>query len=183
VQLVASFITQPEFIMQVSSAVTARIYVGTYGKYNAGSIYGKWLDLEDFSDKDEFYKACAGLHKDEEDPEFMFQDFEGVPASLINESWVSEQVWEMLELDGVEQQAFDDWLSDGNDFDMSAFSDAYQGVWSSEESFAENTAIECGYFDAMETAGLSAHYFDMAAFASDLFMDYWRSDKGNVFTR
>jgi antirestriction protein len=169
--------------MQVSSAVTARIYVGTYGKYNAGSIYGKWLDLEDFSDKAEFYKACAALHKDEEDPEFMFQDFEGIPASLINESWVSEQVWEMLELDGVEQQAIGDWLSDGNDFDMRAFRDAFQGVWSDKEAFAENMAAELGYFEAMERAGMSASYFDMVAFANDLFYDYWRSDSGNVFTR
>lgn len=26
----------------------SKIYVGTYGKYNAGSIKGEWLDLEDF---------------------------------------------------------------------------------------------------------------------------------------
>ena len=169
--------------MQISSTITARIYVGTYGKYNSGSIAGQWLDLVDFIDKDEFYAACAELHKDEEDPEFMFQDFEGIPPSLISESWVSDEVWDILELDSIEQDALSDWLAYGNALDMEAFRDAFQGVWSDEISFAENAAMECGYFDAMETAGMSANYFDMAAFASDLFLDYWRSDKGNVFTR
>lgn len=25
-----------------------RVYVGTYGKYNNGSIFGKWVELSDF---------------------------------------------------------------------------------------------------------------------------------------
>jgi hypothetical protein len=28
---------------------TPRIYVGTYAKYNAGSIAGAWLDLDDYA--------------------------------------------------------------------------------------------------------------------------------------
>ncbi len=59
----------------------ARIYVGTYAKYNEGSIFGKWLDLSDYSDKDEFYETCRELHKDEEDPELMFQDWEYILRS------------------------------------------------------------------------------------------------------
>lgn len=47
----------------------AAIYVGTYAKYNAGSLFGKWFDLSDFADKDEFLEACKELHKDEDDPE------------------------------------------------------------------------------------------------------------------
>ena len=33
----------------------AAIYVGTYAKYNAGSLFGKWFDLSDFADKDEIF--------------------------------------------------------------------------------------------------------------------------------
>ena len=44
--------------MEATSLSEARIYVGTYAKYNDGSIEGKWFDLSDFSDKDEFYEAC-----------------------------------------------------------------------------------------------------------------------------
>ena len=52
-----------------------KIYVGTYYKYNCGSIAGAWIDLENLT-KDEFYQKCKELHKGEQDPEFMFQDFE-----------------------------------------------------------------------------------------------------------
>lgn len=39
----------------------SKIYVGTYGKYNAGSIKGEWLDLEDYANKQEFIDACYKL--------------------------------------------------------------------------------------------------------------------------
>jgi Antirestriction protein (ArdA) len=47
----------------------AKIYVGTYGKYNAGNLFGKWLDLTQYSDKKVFVKACKKLHKGKHDPE------------------------------------------------------------------------------------------------------------------
>ena len=43
----------------------ASVYVGTYAKYNDGSIFGKWLKLSDYADRKEFYEACAQLHSDE----------------------------------------------------------------------------------------------------------------------
>jgi antirestriction protein len=60
----------------------ASVYVGTYGKYNSGSIEGGWLDLADYETYDEFLKACRNLHKNERDPEFMIQDSEGFPDGL-----------------------------------------------------------------------------------------------------
>ena len=76
---------------------TAKIYVGTYRKYNDGSIKGKWLDLSDYLDADEFYTACKELHKDESDPEFMFQDWENIPENFICESSLDEDFWEYQE--------------------------------------------------------------------------------------
>jgi antirestriction protein len=49
----------------------SRVYVGTYGKYNTGSIKGAWLNLADYADKEAFLTACTELHKDESDPELM----------------------------------------------------------------------------------------------------------------
>lgn len=48
-----------------------RIYVGTYAKYNDGSIDGKWIDISEYNTYEEFVDACRELHADEEDPEFM----------------------------------------------------------------------------------------------------------------
>lgn len=56
------------------STTTPAVYVGTYHKYNCGSIAGKWLDLTEFDDEQDFFAACSELHADEEDPELMFQD-------------------------------------------------------------------------------------------------------------
>ena len=53
-----------------------KVYVGTYGKYNNGSLDGDWLDLDKFNSYEEFLAACRQLHKDELDPEFMIQDTE-----------------------------------------------------------------------------------------------------------
>ena len=35
----------------------SKVYVGTYHKYNSGSIQGEWLDLTDFANKDDFLEA------------------------------------------------------------------------------------------------------------------------------
>ena len=68
----------------VEDLLEAKICVGTYKKYNEGSLFGKWLTLSDYSDKKEFYEACKELHSDEEDAEFMFQDWEYIPKGLIS---------------------------------------------------------------------------------------------------
>ena len=81
----------------------ARVYVGTYGKYSGGSIAGAWLDLDDYVDRDEFIEACKGLHSDEEDPELMFQDFEGFPEQYYDESEISEDAWDFIGLSQEQQ--------------------------------------------------------------------------------
>ena len=69
----------------------AKVYVGTYGKYNNGSLKGGWLNLADYPKYDDFLKACKNLHKSERDPEFMIQDTEGFPDGLDCMEWLSEQ--------------------------------------------------------------------------------------------
>lgn len=71
----------------------AAVYVGTYGKYNSGSLSGAWLNLNDYESKAAFLEACKDLHKDEKTPEFMFQDFVNIPNWLISESDISESIW------------------------------------------------------------------------------------------
>jgi antirestriction protein len=70
------------------------VYVGTYAKYNHGDLSGAWLDLDDYSDKEEFLAACKKLHADEEEPEFMIQDKEEVAFDdLVSESYVDGRIW------------------------------------------------------------------------------------------
>ena len=73
-----------------------KVYVGTYGKYNDGSLKGKWVSLGDFDSYDEFMEYCRKLHSDESDPEFMFQDTEDVPSAFYSESHIAPEFWEFL---------------------------------------------------------------------------------------
>jgi antirestriction protein len=82
--------TKNEFIHHHSG----RLRYGTYHQYNCGSIFGKWFDLTDFDDEDAFYDACRTLHAGEEDPELMFQDWEGIPSPFASESSVK---WAFIE--------------------------------------------------------------------------------------
>ena len=75
------------------------VYVGTYGKYNDGSIQGKWMYLDDYVSYDDFIKDALELHKDEEDPELMFQDFEGFPKRYHGESSLDKDLWDWIALD------------------------------------------------------------------------------------
>lgn len=168
----------------------ARIYVGTYSKYNSGNLCGAWLNLSDYSDKEEFYEACRELHNDEKDPEFMFQDWENIPESLISESWISENFFALRDavedLSDTEQEAFFVWcnhtLSDlGKEYVydlVNRFKDLYVGKYDDEEDFAYQMVEEC--YDLPDFAKT---YFDYKKFARDLFMcDYYFED-GFVFIR
>ena len=155
--------------MEAKVLSEAKVYVGTYGKYNNGSLSGAWLDLSDYSDKEEFYEACRELHKDEEDAEYMFQDYENIPEALISESWISENFFSLRDaVEDLSEEDADDLVRD--------FRDEYQGEYDDEEDFAYEIIEEC--YNLPEFAKT---YFDYEKFARDLFMcDYWFDD-GFVF--
>lgn len=148
------------------TTTSPRLYVGTYRKYNEGSIKGAWLDLDDYTDKDDFLKACAELHKDESDPEFMFQDYEGFPRSLYSESSVSEKLWEWLDLDADDRvllAVYQDHID--SDGDIDAARDAFAGKYDSEKHWAEEFLEETGEL-AVIPERLRC-YFDYEAYARD----------------
>ncbi|WLA80309.1 antirestriction protein ArdA [Bradyrhizobium elkanii] len=146
--------------------MTARIYVGTYAKYNSGSIKGAWLDLEDFSDKDAFLEACRELHKDESDPEFMFQDFEGFPKAYYNESSVSDELWAWLELDESDRELLAVYTEHvDSDGDIDRAREAYCGKYDTEAEWAEDWLTETGGLE-----GVPEHlknYIDYESYARD----------------
>lgn len=163
----------------------ARIYVGTYKKYNEGSLFGEWINLDQFSSKDEFYEYCQELHKDEEDPEFMFQDWENIPSSFIGESWISEKFWEVYnELDANEFEAFNLFcdhfgINPEEDDVVDNFRSSYQGEYNSEEDYAEQYISDCYNLEKM--MGDLHYYFDYERFARDLFMSDLTFIDGHVF--
>ena len=115
--------------METMDLSEARIYVGTYAKYNNGSLQGEWVELSDFYDLDDFMERCAEIHEDEEEPEYMFQAWEEIPDGLIDEGHLEENFFELRDeldrLNNTEKEAFWVW-ADGDNIKLTQ--DAYSLV-------------------------------------------------------
>lgn len=167
---------------------TPKLYVGTYAKYNSGSIEGAWLDLDDYADRDDFYEACAELHSDEDDPEFMFQDFENFPREFYCESNAPEALFQWVNLDDDERELVSAYcdavgadLNDDLDDILSNANDAFMGTADSQTDYAEQYLEDTGTLS--EVPENLRFYFDTEAFARDLFMDlsYSEDDSGKIW--
>lgn len=155
-----------------------KIYVGTYAKYNNGDIGGALLDLSDYGDKDEFYAACAELHKDESDPKFMFQDFDPEGEDWITESSIDGAVFDFLALDDDDQEMVRAYMDvTGSKFDDDTLSNAQDALThkGSSESDLDDEMVDlflecCGVSrEAIETLYC---YLDREKIARDMKMDY-----------
>lgn len=143
------------------------IWCGTYAKYNAGNLHGKWFDLEDFTNKDDFMDACRELHKDEHDPEFMFQDFSNFPRRLYGESHIDDKLWDWLELDEDDREMFEVYLDEVNqDGTFENAQEAFDGKHASESDWAREALNDQGFFH--EAPDIFETYFDFEAYARDL---------------
>lgn len=167
-----------------------RIYVGTYNKYNNGSIFGEWLELSDYSSYEEFDEACRELHKDEDDPEFMFQDFEAPglfeSLGLISESHLSEEIFEAIE--ELEAASYDIEIYSsyathiGFKGDISALieetEEAYAGEFDNDEEFAQEMAEQTGMMEEKPSWPYTCIDWEWAA--RELMYDYFEED-GHYF--
>lgn len=111
-------------IIAGASDDSPKVYVGTYAKYNNGSIDGEWVDLTKFSDYDEFIEYCNDLHSDESDPELMFQDYEGFPSKYYHESSLEPELWDYMNVvKDYNKDMVDAVLDEG--YELSDLEDAY----------------------------------------------------------
>ena len=169
--------------MDTTTKTTPSVYVGTYSKYNEGSLFGAWLSLSDYEDKDEFLQACAELHADEQDPEFMFQDHEGINEKFISESHISDDFFEFqtntANFDDDKLAAYETFISlFGNDV-IQTYEESFQGAYNSEEDFTYELVENCGYLSNVPDT--IARYFDYEKFSRDLFMTDYHYENGFVF--
>ena len=82
----------------------ACVYVGTYNKYNCGSLDGAWVDLESFHNEKELMDFLYRLHADEEDPEFMVQDFMNFPKKFYSETMNENDFKELYKWLNLEEE-------------------------------------------------------------------------------
>ena len=97
----------------------ASVYVGTYHKYNCGSLEGAWVNLETFYDEEELMEFLHRLHADESDPEFMIQDYMNFPRRFYSESMNKDdfaKLFEWLNLDEEKREMCEEyWNEIGED--------------------------------------------------------------------
>ena len=144
---------------------TPRIYVGTYAKYNSGSIQGEWLDLDDYADKSDFIQACLELHEDEEDPELMFQDWENIPDAFISECSIDPDFWDYMNCDH-DEDAKAAYMDCFGEWDESNFEERYRGQYDSFTDLAEQLLDETGELEAIPEN--LRNYFDYEKYGRDL---------------
>lgn len=160
-----------------------RLYVGTYAKYNGGSLEGAWLDLDTFDDYDEFMMVCHLLHCDEDDSEFMFQDCEYIPESLYSESGIGKETFDKIKqykelCDQYSDDAVSDYMDEVSD-DLDGFEDKY--ICDNWDSFADDL-IDDELSEVRRTCPALANYFDTEAYKRDLSWNYTITSSGAVFS-
>ena len=161
------------------NGVTPKVYVGTYAKYNDGSLGGEWVDLTDFDTYEDFVDYCKELHKDENDPEFMIQDKEGYPDSWYHESGLPTEdefykIQELSELDETEKKAYAAFCELGwGDDSIEKFREAYHGEYTSDDDFGQEIVDNMGMPQNPDL------YFDFESFGRDLMYDYHIGDEDN----
>lgn len=158
-----------------------KVYVGTYGKYNNGSLFGEWVDLTKFDTYADFMDYIRELHKDEDDPEFMIQDYSGFPEAFYTESGMDEETfdrikdyWEYVASDEDNREAYDVYTRYfGRDDDVDGYSpenfrERYVGWFARPADFVEHLLDE-GLIDMQ-------YLFD--EYGMDTYLDYdaiWRT--------
>jgi antirestriction protein len=147
-----------------------KVYVGTYAKYNNGDLTGEWVDLSDFSDKDDFIEHCLEIHSDEAEPELMFQDYENIPDNMISESDINEDFWEILSyIDGYGYQFIMD-VMDARGIDSVSELETYLDNMVVYYTDSVETAVQMYCDDGMMTDDkkFCEQYFDYDSFGRTL---------------
>lgn len=148
------------------------LYVGTYKKYNNGSLFGKWMYPADYDSLEDFLDACRKVHKDEKDPELMFQDCDNLPSSLYSEYGFSQEAFDYakyIDENYSNSEAAEAYINLFNTWDEDDFDDRYVGQFDSNEDFAWDFIEQCGGIEN----GVShpEDYFDYESFGRDLSFD------------
>lgn len=161
------------------------LYVGTYRKYNNGDLSGMWIDLVSCGDYDTFCEVCRELHKDEEDPEYMYQDCDNLPEQWYSESGINEDTFDRIiewaELDEDEREAYEAYMDVrcDNSVTIEDFREHFCGEWNSEYDFTECLIDDLGILDDVPESLRS--YFDIQKYSDELFRYDYTYQDGYVF--
>lgn len=130
-----------------------KVYVGTYKKYNEGSLKGGWVTLTDYKDYASFMAACFKLHKDERDPELMIQDAEDMPDGLSVMESISEQEFNDIIEACREQSEEEESAEEVSKFRIIDYSEKAVAVVGDTKDIKDQLKALCGRFNPKLSCG------------------------------
>ena len=123
-----------------------QIYVADLEAYNNGKLVGKWFNLLDYNDADELMEDIQEMLKESGGGEYAVHDIENLPRSMYSEYMGFkdfEEIYQMIDLAKDKDLPLEVVMEVVNDYTESAV-DEYNGVYDSEEDFAEQLIDDIG---------------------------------------
>lgn len=159
------------------------VYIGFWGLYNAGDLYGNWVKLEEantaekIEDCIEFLRQKFGPDNDNALEEWMIQDHQSLPKCLHGENPDLDKVEEfMTALEDIGSDNIEPYLMACDNqhqvIDADDFSDYFYGIYDSEEDFCQQLHEDMG-----TDLGPLASHIDWASVWRDFDCDGWHSDR------
>lgn len=143
------------------------IYVACLASYNAGKLFGHWLNLEDGPTADEIREAIDLVIKESPEPfaeEYAIHDYQELPGVLSRSEWpdidpLAEYAQNWAELDNEDDQlAYKICCDDaGAILRLEEFRDQFRGWWGSPKDFAYDYAEETGLLAELDSNPLLGH--------------------------
>jgi antirestriction protein len=141
-----------EVILELPPEIQPRIYVASLSDYNAGRLYGIWLEAD--QDPEELHDAITGMlcasPMGKQAEEWAIHDFEGFNGLHLGE-------WEDLKhvsrvAKGIVEHgiAFAHWTMAAEDEELDKFEEAYLGHWPSMTDYALDLLDDYGIESAIE---------------------------------
>lgn len=91
----------------------AEVFVDTVFSIETGAGNGTLFYLSDYASMHEFQIDCASWFSDEQNPEYLYTNWWGIPDSLINRTWLCPNIFEIRDaiqrLDGDSIDGFPVW--------------------------------------------------------------------------
>ena len=172
-------ITRPDCIS--SGLPDLGVYVACLASYNAGNLFGCWVDLSDVTDADEISKAIQWMLQQSpatDAEEYAIHDSSGLPGFLRSTEWpdlaqlalYAETLAEVGESDAEPYRLACDYAGEGITDDD--FRDTYQGHYDNGESYAEQLHEDLG-----TDLGPLGSYVDWESYWRDLTYDGYREEE------
>ena len=166
-------VTAPE----VDRPDAPRIYVASLSDYNAGRLFGTWIEADqDYQEISEQVTEMLSRSREDVAEEWAIHDYEGFGPLHLSEYESLETVARLGRGIAEHGEAFAGWAVqlDRAEWDrLDRFEDSYLGHWSSAEDYAENLLEDIGIdLDEIGPEMLQPYIrVDLEAFARDLSYD------------